>query len=297
MEELRVCSKCEESKILQDFRCKNGKVCKKCYKEQNDIARKIRSKKDKDDIDKEKICIICRSSMTNKDFKPGSNTCKKCHTERNMKYYNNRKEDIRKNIRKNMEEKQSTINSMENIICKECDNSVLPLDFNISVNKCKDCHRNNNREYMSARKKDDPLFKFIANCRTRIYKIFVSKNKLRTKDLLGEEISFIENWFKFCFIDTMSWENQGSVWHIDHVIPISKFNISSEEDVVYCFNWKNLSPLSSIKNMTKKDNIIPSQIQEHINKLRLFVSTYHTDKNNEIEEYISNVFLPNLAKK
>ena len=49
--------------------------------------------------------------------------------------------------------------------------------------------------------------------------------------------------------------------------------------------------------MTKKDNIIPSQIQEHINKLRLFVSTYHTDKNNEIEEYISNVFLPNLAKK
>jgi hypothetical protein len=295
MDTLRVCSKCGDSKIINDFRCKNGKVCKQCYKEQHDISRKNRSKIDKDDIDKEKICTICRSSMIIKDLKSGSNICKKCHAERNMKYYNNRKEDIRKNIRNNMEKKQSTINNMKNIICKECSNSISPSEFNISVNKCKDCHRKKHREYMSSRKKDDPLFKFIANCRTRIYKIFVSKNNLRTKDLLGEELSFIEKWFKFCFVDTMTWENQGSGWHIDHVIPISKFDISSEKDVVYCFNWKNLSPLSSIKNITKKDNIIHSQIQEHINKLRLFISTYDTDKQNEVEEYISNIFLPYLT--
>lgn len=47
---------------------------------------------------------------------------------------------------------------------------------------------------------------------------------------------------------------------------------------------------------TKKDNVIPSQVEEHISKLRLFISKYYIDKYNEVEEYISDVFLPFLTK-
>ena len=66
--------------------------------------------------------------------------------------------------------------------------------------------------------------------------------------------------------------------------------------MIECFNWKNLCPLSKKDNVTKKDNVIPVQVEEHISKLRLFISKYYIDKYNEVEEYISDVFLPFLTK-
>jgi len=56
----------------------------------------------------------------------------------------------------------------------------------------------------------------------------------------------------------MTWENRGKGgWHIDHIIPMSVFNITSPEDVDFkrCWALKNLRPLWGKENLGKRDKI------------------------------------------
>ena len=54
----------------------------------------------------------------------------------------------------------------------------------------------------------------------------------------------------------MTIENYGSVWQLDHCLPIASFNILEENDMKKCFNWVNLRPMYSNENISKKAKII-----------------------------------------
>ena len=50
----------------------------------------------------------------------------------------------------------------------------------------------------------------------------------------------------------MNWENYGK-WHIDHIKPISKFDMTDQEEQKKCFHWSNLQPLWAEENISKGD--------------------------------------------
>ena len=50
-------------------------------------------------------------------------------------------------------------------------------------------------------------------------------------------------------------ENYGSVWQIDHCLPIASFHLLEENDMKKCFNWVNLRPMYSTENNSKKAEI------------------------------------------
>ncbi len=52
----------------------------------------------------------------------------------------------------------------------------------------------------------------------------------------------------------MTWENYGTVWHIDHKIPIAAFNFERPDDIDFrlCWSLKNLQPLEAKNNMSKR---------------------------------------------
>ena len=50
----------------------------------------------------------------------------------------------------------------------------------------------------------------------------------------------------------MTIENYGSVWQIDHCLPIASFNLLNENDMKKRFNRVNLRPIVSIENNSKK---------------------------------------------
>ena len=50
-------------------------------------------------------------------------------------------------------------------------------------------------------------------------------------------------------------ENYGQVWQIDHTLPITSFNLFNEDELRKCFNWRNLRPMYSKKNMSKGDKV------------------------------------------
>ena len=41
----------------------------------------------------------------------------------------------------------------------------------------------------------------------------------------------------------MTLENYGSVWQIDHCLPVASFNLLDENDIKKCFNCVNLRPM------------------------------------------------------
>ena len=75
--------------------------------------------------------------------------------------------------------------------------------------KCKDCER------------DEPLSKIIRKVRARIFSCLKNKNK-HTIEYLGCNCSFYLEWI-LNNNPIFTFENHGKEWHIDHVIPLSKF--------------------------------------------------------------------------
>lgn len=60
------------------------------------------------------------------------------------------------------------------------------------------------------------------------------------------------------FDNKMSWDNYGSYWHIDHIIPQSILPYTSMEDDNFkkCWDLKNLRPLEKIANIKKGNRLI-----------------------------------------
>jgi hypothetical protein len=75
--------------------------------------------------------------------------------------------------------------------------------------------------------------------------------------LVNFTIDQLKDHLEKLFKPGMTWENYGTVWHIDHKIPIAAFNFEKPEDIDFrvCWSLKNLRPLEAVKNMSKGASI------------------------------------------
>lgn len=112
-------------------------------------------------------------------------------------------------------------------------------------------NRERNRKYMSKRLKEDLNFKISHNLRSRLYNIIKRNSKIGSavKDL-GCSIDELKLLISNKFIETMSWDNYGE-WEIDHIIPLSKFDLTIREEFLKACNYSNLQPLWKDKNRSK----------------------------------------------
>jgi len=62
------------------------------------------------------------------------------------------------------------------------------------------------------------------------------------------------------FTRKMTWENHGKVWHLDHIMPLSKFDLSDRNQLLIACNWQNFQPLLARKNLSKSDKILVPQL-------------------------------------
>lgn len=75
--------------------------------------------------------------------------------------------------------------------------------------------------------------------------------------LLGATISELKIHLEKQFQVGMSWENHTLLgWHIDHIIPLSSFDLSKEEEQRKAFHYTNLQPLWSTDNLRKSNRMI-----------------------------------------
>ena len=70
----------------------------------------------------------------------------------------------------------------------------------------------------------------------------------------------LREWIESKFTKSMTWENYGKRWHLDHIFPISRFDLSDPEQVKVACNWQNLQPLLRRANARKSDKITKPQL-------------------------------------
>jgi len=82
----------------------------------------------------------------------------------------------------------------------------------------------------------------------------------RALGFLGCDIESFKAHLEFLFQEGMTWQNYGrSGWHIDHIIPCSRFDFTNPEEQARCFHYTNMQPLWAHENL-RKHNKLPTEI-------------------------------------
>jgi len=218
-----------------------------------------------------KKCIKCGEEKEIDLFVRGRNSCKKCmfeykknHRQKNSEkikeymsnYYDSNKDEILERLKENYKSnRDSKLDYQKNYATNNKEKIKKYKSEHAKLNKEKITEYKSN--YQRERRKSDPLFKLKFSISSMIRKAFKNKNytkKSKTFEILGCDVTFFKNYIEEKFTSEMTWENHGTFWDIDHIIPLS--TAKSEDDVIKLNHYTNLQPLNSyINRVIKKDRV------------------------------------------
>lgn len=217
METKQNCTNCKEELLLSFFH-KNSKlpsghyyVCKKC--------RKLKSEKNKEKL----------SAYHKKNYKKNSEKIKKRSQDRRLKNPEQTKIYFKKYRVKNLE------------------TLALYKKEYYEKNKAKIFQK------IKQRSKEDIVFRLKSQLRSRLRKALKRNSKKGSAvEDLGCSIVSLKNYLQNKFKPGMSWDNWSlKGWHIDHIVPLSAFDLTVEEELKKACHYTNLQPLWAKDNHSK----------------------------------------------
>jgi len=118
-------------------------------------------------------------------------------------------------------------------------------------------HRKNAKRIYKQRRKR-PYEQLASVIRARIYDVLKHGYKsVKTEKLIGITIKELKSYLESRFQDGMTWDNYGFYgWHIDHIRPLSSFDLKIPEEQKEAFHYTNLQPLWAKDNLRKHSNYI-----------------------------------------
>lgn len=245
-------------------------------------------------MEPELCCIECGLFKLKECYYANCNICKDCKNKRRREKYNNCAETRARLIASATQFKQAKADARraaeaqqiaeleakigeQNTICKYCNEVKLKTRFRHNRLKCADCER------------DEPIEKFKRTIRTRIWSALKNNKQKHTIEYLGCDAELYLSWLSYKS-ENISLENRGSNWHIDHVIPISKFDLDDDDEQELAFNWRNTMALSAKENLKKNNKILPEQICLHLSRLKDF----HKENNIILPQKYINLYAKHL---
>lgn len=199
-------------------------------------------------------CVLC-TSETSKKYGPQwyQNNKERLRPIRREHYKNNKNKYYDYQIKyreKNPEAYKST-----------CEKSITKLKNNGYYKKFNNIYRNRKNEIKRKRLKTDYEFRLRELVRSRIQsglkkQITKAKKSMSSIKYLGCTYAKYINYLESKFTKEMNWENMGgnNGWQIDHIKPLTTFNLNTVEQQLIAFNYKNTQPLWKIDNLKKGAN-------------------------------------------
>ena len=263
----KTCSKCSSEKETDKF-LKKCNICKLCENERRKEKYKILS------TELERKCNTCNESKPVSSFVKARVLCKDCNNlKRRTKYENDEAHRLKliqsassfkhNKVVERQKIKEETIGK-DNKKCSNCSEIKHKDKFRYNRLKCRICER------------DAPIEKFRRNVRSRICIALRKKKQAGTIDYLGCSLTEYLQWMLYNNVD-YTLENRGKEWHIDHVIPLSKFNLEDKNEQLIAFNWRNTMPLPAKENLSKNNKILLPQIEQHYQHLLEYNKKHNLD--------------------
>lgn len=131
--------------------------------------------------------------------------------------------------------------------CKSC--SASYTDAYRAANP--EVSKNSRYKYEKNRLKTDIEFVLIRRLRVRFLKALKGEYKAGSAiNNLGCSIADLKIYLESQFKDGMNWNNRNQ-WHIDHIKPLSGFDLTNLDHVKEACHYSNLQPLWSAENIRK----------------------------------------------
>jgi hypothetical protein len=202
-----------------------------------------------------KLCPICNKEKEKFNFSQDKSSkdglkykCKEC-VKIYRKEYNKKEENKNKN-------KEYCVKNKDKIkqIKQEYYNNNKEI-HNIRVKKWRFQNKDKTKNYEKKyREKNKEYFKIKNSIFCRLWGSIKNKSKknYKTEHYLGCSINDYKNYLENLFYPEMNWGNHGKIWEIDHIIPVSNFDLTKEEEIFCCFNYKNTQPLFKTTEISKQ---------------------------------------------
>ena len=184
-------------------------------------------------------------------------TCKDCERKYAKAYRQKNIERIREKAKKYRKENPHILRRQHerSMLGRKKEGSVYQKWCLYNIEKVREYKRRSERK-----RRYEISFILKKRMKKRMKRALASQNVHQTNatlKMLGCTAKEFKAHLESQFVDGMSWANYGySGWHIDHIMPISSFNLNDVEEQKVCFNYRNTRPLWGKENLSKGKKII-----------------------------------------
>lgn len=205
-----------------------------------------------------KVCKKCGENRELTQFVKNRNkpdglhsVCKSCTKIYKAKYYKENKEGILQGFRERYKEDPDRYKEAENRRRRE--NREVYNQRSLSYQKKnKDRVNQRHREWESKQRECNEQFKLRSYIRQNLNNALKRDSvKCIAAQHLGCSIVFYKDYLSKQFKDGMNWENRGVLWNVDHIIPLSAFDLTDSDQLIKACHYTNTQPLYIVENNKK----------------------------------------------
>ena len=237
------CPFCKKTFELEKTRGKPKKFCSSTCRLNN--ALKLYRSKPKRTL-QTKNCIVCGKAF--KSLRTNHTKCSKLCAQKNWKRRN--KDKVNRYARENYE-RYKEIKSEKHRIYIQGKGKEKRKKL-IEKWKQDGTASKHQKKYYYKIKKDPvryAVFKIVNNCRNRVRASAKTKDTKKSQEkkieLIGCTSFFLKRYLEKKFKKGMTWENYGTYWEVDHIIPLSRFDITIRSERNKANHYTNLQPLEA----------------------------------------------------
>lgn len=213
-----------------------------------------------------KLCTRCCVLKPVTEFSPSAlargQGCRPCRTSASRAYYAANKARIKINMAKYQEKhkeelsrrsREKYLQKREHVLVAVRQYRAKNLSKIRAYDKMRGARDKQKKAFWQKNRLADPVHKLRHALRTRLNSALKKSQKCGSAvRLLGCSVLELKRHLEAQFQPGMSWDNHSRHgWHIDHIRPISSFDLQDPEQLAQACHYTNLQPLWALDNIRK----------------------------------------------